>query len=849
MPHVINGVGTWYYGRSRIHRLKAGCEFCNRIGELTSYDTTLYFVVLFIPVIPLSKKRVLDECPSCRRHRVIAWKTWEKQKEEGIASVLQQLAEKPDDHEALGTALGIVTMYQDEPLFERIAELAKNDTELPKLQFQLANAYSYFGRREEAEAAYQHALRNDDSPTIRKSAALNALRMGEPERAEKLLDYVLKQRVDEDFSFIMLVIDAYQSFGRHEEALALIDRRDEAFPDLKSDKNLVKQRKQSEKYLGTGKKLNTANLVDSGRAVTAAGGKSGLAKWIFPLILIAALIAYLGSSFWIGSHQKIHLVNGTNTAYQVTVNGQNVNLPAMRETLFRVPEGAVEVVSSDSRFEPIHASIESNFWSRPFRTPVFVFNPDRVALIADEQTTYSKTPHTDPMPTFYLGESYYHFAPTDYAFEPFPASMKIKGSGEITKHRIGLEPAMQPLSMINYSMSTARKGAPPIEVVKRLSIAYPDEPLYITLYTIQTPPEEALALLKTGLNAKPLRVEWHRVYQGLIEKVDPKHDLVKEYQALQGDGNNGDAKYLLARVMIDGDESDKILQESIETNPPSVYGLYAMGFRALARADYPNALKFARKACESRHTNFQFQKLLGDALWANGEYKEYATLSRSGMEGYTDVTPEEYRAAVASRDREQMKSLQARKNIQPPSPNQAPQRVLDFDTLEAITKGDIPGFIKSSAKTENANGNGKTEREYEFYRALLEKKLDQAERILNSHKDQTFANDLVLEHGLLALAAYKAGQIPLAEAQAKAFAEVTRTLSPSERRLMAMVKGKEPFDLKYCLRVAVAAEQKRIVLAILAYQHPDQQAELRKLSKELDVQKDTVSLVLSQCRE
>ncbi len=60
MPSVINGIGTWYYGKRNIHRFRAGCEFCNRVGDLESYDTTLYFVVVFIPVIPIGKKRILS---------------------------------------------------------------------------------------------------------------------------------------------------------------------------------------------------------------------------------------------------------------------------------------------------------------------------------------------------------------------------------------------------------------------------------------------------------------------------------------------------------------------------------------------------------------------------------------------------------------------------------------------------------------------------------------------------------------------------------------------------------------------------------------------------------------------
>ena len=72
MPTVHDGIGTWYYGKDRIHTRKGTCKFCNSVEELRSYDTTLYFVFFFIPLVPLGKRKVFDECPSCTRHRVMS---------------------------------------------------------------------------------------------------------------------------------------------------------------------------------------------------------------------------------------------------------------------------------------------------------------------------------------------------------------------------------------------------------------------------------------------------------------------------------------------------------------------------------------------------------------------------------------------------------------------------------------------------------------------------------------------------------------------------------------------------------------------------------------------------------
>ena len=62
MPTVINGIGTWYYGKRRIHSRKGTCESCGRQADLVSFDTTLFVVVVFVPVIPLQRKRILNQC-------------------------------------------------------------------------------------------------------------------------------------------------------------------------------------------------------------------------------------------------------------------------------------------------------------------------------------------------------------------------------------------------------------------------------------------------------------------------------------------------------------------------------------------------------------------------------------------------------------------------------------------------------------------------------------------------------------------------------------------------------------------------------------------------------------------
>ena len=71
MPFTLNGVGTRYAGRGNVSAVQGDCPFCRRFVRLSSYDTRECFCVLFIPIIPLRKFRILNDCSICRRHHRI----------------------------------------------------------------------------------------------------------------------------------------------------------------------------------------------------------------------------------------------------------------------------------------------------------------------------------------------------------------------------------------------------------------------------------------------------------------------------------------------------------------------------------------------------------------------------------------------------------------------------------------------------------------------------------------------------------------------------------------------------------------------------------------------------------
>ena len=122
MPYTLNGVGTSYWGKSNLDLHRDVCEHCGAVGDLASYDTGKYFVLLFLPLIPLGKLRILDECPKCRRHGALKLAEWRRLRHEEVGSAVTTLVEAGNPPLAL---LHCVSSY---PMAPEDANLRAMDT-------------------------------------------------------------------------------------------------------------------------------------------------------------------------------------------------------------------------------------------------------------------------------------------------------------------------------------------------------------------------------------------------------------------------------------------------------------------------------------------------------------------------------------------------------------------------------------------------------------------------------------------------------------------------------------------------------------------------------------------------
>ena len=101
MPSTVNGIGTTYFLKKNRCYSISHCENCGGLNWLSDYTTYKCVCFLFIPVIPYGKARVMNYCPACTRHRVMAHKDYTQAVAESLQTAHEAWKKEPDNTDAL----------------------------------------------------------------------------------------------------------------------------------------------------------------------------------------------------------------------------------------------------------------------------------------------------------------------------------------------------------------------------------------------------------------------------------------------------------------------------------------------------------------------------------------------------------------------------------------------------------------------------------------------------------------------------------------------------------------------------------------------------------------------------
>lgn len=848
MPTVVNGVGTWYYGKSRVFRRHGACSMCGAITTLTSYDTTLFFVFVFVPLIPLGRKRILEQCASCQQHRVAPLDQWEREKQRVFAKLNEALQSGRDPDAALVEALAAASGFEDQTLFDQVAAVAAGRTDRADVQAELGAGYAYFARWEEAETAYRAALARENRTEWRDRLANVLLHQGRPDEAAPLIAPVLEAKDAGRAWLVYLLVEAYQAQGRHRDALDLMDARERAFPETATDRDCQKQRAVSRKHEATGKPVRAGVLVTPANAGYREGGQvwPRFARWIGPAIAVGLAVWYFAAAWHGGTNRKIYLVNGTGRPYTVAVNDRPVRLEPNQPTPVAVAEGEVVVTGQDVDLgpEPVRATIETPFFSRPFKRHTFILNPDRLAAVAREEAEYGNRAGQGSglPPQVRAGELLYAFDGIDFEFQPFPQQIMAEKGSRIHKTRVGIEP----LASTRDRIILLAEGLPQerqADYARRLLRFDPDDADALGWLAALVPPADYIAELRSRLGDRPVRVNWHRAYQSTVEATTPGVDLRPEYRRLVEETKRApDAVYLLGRIEEEP-AAEALYREAVAGQPPSAAAATGYGFRLLARGEFGPAVEHLARARSLKPKDDRVRDYYRQALTAAKEYQRLADDLKDDGEMSQGPSSLSFRAIALIGTGKTQEALRLPEevlgwfNVPPGSPDGVALR-RRVDRLVACVRADRKAYLALAEQAPD---------EVPFERALLRGRVREAAEKLPATSDQPARGlnfDAIDKRALVCLAAEVTGDRGLADEQVRTLAEELSHGDRDQRFFADLLAGRKPIDVEKVRWSVNPPETKRVLVALLARRSPEHRDALKRLARDLDFHRDATSLCM-----
>jgi len=440
----------------------------------------------------------------------------------------------------------------------------------------------------------------------------------------------------------------------------------------------------------------------------------------------------------------------------------------------------------------------------------------------------------DP-PQYHSGEVQYDFTGIDYEFTAFPATLQAKKGSTITKTRVGLELTPTPearLSLVGAVFAPNQQQ----EYARRLLQLDPDNVYFLSFVLKPLPADEAVAFLKPNLEARPLRVESHRFYQHLMDKNHPERNPRPDYRKLVAETKNQpDAVYLLGRL-LDGTEADKMLEQAARADPPSIPAMHSLGWRALARGQFADAIGWLEKAQKLAPSNSFVWKNYQSALTAAGQYdrllQEIDRRPGTAADQLQRLIDKLHVHAARGDKAKAQPIIQAAVAAIPAgSPPQMRQLAkVIMDQVYCSGTGDVAGYLALSGQVPGAPT---------FEPAFLRGQLKDAANLV---ADQQGEDKIRIEHGLLYLAARQAGDQKLADQQWKLLLAALAKGSRHERQLREMLAGGKPMTADALRSLPIDPRVKRVLLLVAARRQPDLEQELVPLAQKLNYQGDAISL-------
>jgi tetratricopeptide (TPR) repeat protein len=599
MPFTFNGIGTRYCGTSNRSARVGQCDSCKRTTTLASYDTREFFCFVYIPLIPMTKYRILDYCSSCRRHRRLPAKEFQAQLDEKVAPLREAARRSPQDPEPRLTLVRTLIAWDMRPLAER--ELEDATRQFPQngqflvLLAQLTSERNDFAR---ALTLYERAVQLDPiDPVATYGQGWVLHQMQRYEEAIPVLQRAVSQNHNKAGALYLLGssqmkcsrwVEANHSF---QQLLALV-------PAYNDDKKLLRLIRDCKQHLGY-------QLTDAER-------KAGRSWWPFGRfgkrpklqsgpVMVRPALKYAGLALLVliipvmlyvawdrRTNIEVYFDNGLDRAVNVEVDGRKFALPRRSPQKETLNEGSHTVIVREiggkelerTTFKVEELSILDSIWHDRF----FVYDVGAQNVYRRATHGYASNKDDSTYSEELVGmQKVVEQRDVDYPFQGPPDSISVDAGSSVVK-KISFNTAGD-IDLSTYALLRLRDGKKE-EARAAIARAVTNVPCdsrarlrQVQVAEMLDSPSVAAELAHTWIGDCPADdLVAHRTYQD-VKRLDGREaELRGEYQKmLAAAPQSARAHYLYGRVLSEPARAADEFQQAIRLDSSLVWPHFGLG--------------------------------------------------------------------------------------------------------------------------------------------------------------------------------------------------------------------------------------------------------------------------------
>lgn len=615
MPFTLNGIGTHYYGAKNRSARVGNCSSCHRWSTLSSYDTREWICVVFIPVIPLVKYRIIDDCSACRRHGRVKFTDFTQQLDDAMAPLRNAARRAPGDVEAQLALVQGLTGWEmrDEAQREIAGAVARfpSDARVQAMAGQLAidradwkGALPYFERA--------HALDPQSVSSVYGHGWL-LHNLGRHDEAVRVLQRSVS--LSENAGAFYLLGLSYSHLQRWSEALPAYQRALGLEPRYGSDKAFLRRTAEAKKQLGHA--LSDEERRASRRWWPFGGGVrkrnqpalQGQPALVRPGLLIAGiaigalmLVAGAYAAWDRYANIPLYVDNGLDRPVQVELDGRRFGVPAHGRQNESVHKGSHAIVVFDSggqtELERMTVDVPSvSLFDAIVHDRFFVYNVASSNVYRRSDHGYAGRAEDSTYGEELIGmRRFFEQRDVDYPFRTPPETIKMD-SGSSRTHKTAFNVARNiPLGMFAAMRAQEKRaGEAKAAIGQAVANAPCDEhtrryEIYVA--NILGPEEAAAAAARQWIGACGDALEAHRAYQQMEVLRGHAAEMQDEYRKrLAAAPESAQAHYLYGRVVDDPSVAIAEHTEATRLDPKLVWARVALGYVHAQEERYDDAMR------------------------------------------------------------------------------------------------------------------------------------------------------------------------------------------------------------------------------------------------------------------